>query len=102
MVEWSLAPKLIGWIKQGRSAVTSLMGIFRLKSRLDAMERQLAAAETRPSPFRNCPECGERDLRRDDMYRYSPDPLEDRRFLHQKWLCYSCGHRVTEDIEEPT
>ena len=35
-----------------------------------------------------------------DRQRAAPDIYRSRAF-RVKWLCLTCGHRETEDIEEP-
>jgi predicted RNA-binding Zn-ribbon protein involved in translation (DUF1610 family) len=50
--------------------------------------------------YRNCPKCGKRDFRMSDRQRALPDVYGSRAF-RVKWLCLSCGHWETAQIEEP-
>jgi len=102
MAEFGVVTKILSWLKPVRLAGKWIVGIFHLKSRVDELERQIAkqAQEPPPQQHRQCPKCGERDYRLRDQYRSRPDPFGPR-FLHEKWLCYSCGHKETNNIEEP-
>jgi hypothetical protein len=100
MVEWSYVSKIIGWLKSAHSAVISGFGFFGLKSRVDDLERKLESAEKQQPIFRKCPQCGARDFRLQDHYRARPD-FYGPRFLHEKWLCFNCGHREENNIQEP-
>jgi len=102
MAESGMAAKILSWLKPVKLIGQWIIGVFRLKSRVDELERRLAEPVQQPpqSPHRKCPKCGERDFRLHDQYRARPDVFGPR-FLHQKWLCYSCGHAKTDNIEEP-
>ena len=91
-----------------RRVVQAIQRIALMSRRLEELEKKLEAAakklpikiEQKPSPFRKCPRCGERDFRLIDAYRIRPDVFGER-ILHQKWLCYNCSHREEDNLEEP-
>ena len=102
MAESGIAAKILSWLKPVKLVGQWIIGVFRLKSRVDELERRLAepSQEPPPSPYRFCPQCEERNLRLRDQYRARPD-VHGPRFLHEKWLCYSCGYEEINNIEEP-
>jgi hypothetical protein len=69
----------------------------RLPTKVEAIERRL-----KESGHRRCPQCGERDMRLQDKYRFKHSPFDEQRYLHEKWLCYACNHREQNDIPEPS
>jgi hypothetical protein len=84
--------------------VTQILSAFRLNTKVAELEEKLNKLNQQPSapsPFRKCPNCGERDLRMQDAYRYRKDVFDDQRYFHQKWLCYSCGFTEEVNLPEP-
>jgi uncharacterized protein with PIN domain len=77
--------------------------VFRTQSRLDELEKKLASLQKtdEPSPYRKCPNCGARDLRLQDRYRFRHDVFDHQRYFHEKWRCFSCGHLEQNEIPEP-
>jgi len=86
------------WWSRIKAAYERGKGIVALDSRVRDLEAKLG--DNRPSPYRKCPACAERDFRIQDRYRSRPEPFEGR-YFHEKWLCFSCGHREAVNIPEP-
>src|SRR6266508_3339910 len=86
-----------------RSGARWIVNAFRTQSRIGALENKIATLEkpAAPSPHRKCPQCGERDFRLQDRYRFRYSPLDRQRYFHEKGRCYSCGHLEQVDIPEP-
>jgi uncharacterized protein with PIN domain len=98
---YGYATSVWGWLKW---PVQQAVLAVRLNAKVAALEgkvEKLGEQSPPPSPFRRCPECGERDLRLLDRYRYRPDVFDHQRYLHEKWRCYSCNYLDEVNLPEP-
>ena len=101
VVESGIVAKVLSWLKPIRSAGQWIIGLIRLNSRVGELERhRVESSRDTSAAYRVCPSCDKRDFRLRDHYRSRPD-IYGPRFLHEKWLCYTCGHAETNNIEEP-
>jgi hypothetical protein len=97
----AVASTIWGYVKW---PITQIMSAFRLNAKVAEIEKKLETLDKQPpppSPFRKCQNCGERDLRLQDTYRYRADVFDEQRYFHQKWLCFSCGFRDEVNLPEP-
>src|SRR6266436_4168945 len=101
--EWSFVK--LGWklLKPIRAWFNWFAAVRTMPAKLSEIERRIAELKPRDETpkYRKCPECGERDFRLQDRYRHHPDVFARTRYFHEKWLCFACGHRETNNIEEP-
>jgi uncharacterized protein with PIN domain len=97
-----MSASLWWWWGQIKAPVKWILGLLQTQSRLKALETEIATIKderTRHSGHRKCPECGERDLRLVDRYRFKRHPFDRQRYFHEKWRCYSCGKM--DDVNHP-
>jgi hypothetical protein len=100
-IVYGYASSIWGYIKW---PVKQIVNAFQLNAKVAELEEKLSklgGQSAAPSPHRKCPECGERDMRLQDHYRYRADVFERQRYFHEKWRCYTCGAMDEVNLPEP-
>jgi hypothetical protein len=100
-VVYGYGSSIWGYIKW---PVKQIAMAFQLNAKVAELEEKISKLSDQPappSPFRKCPQCGERDLRLQDRYRYRPDVFDHQRYFHEKWRCYTCGFMDEDNRPEP-
>jgi uncharacterized protein with PIN domain len=100
-IVYGYASSIWGYVKW---PMKQIVRAFQLNAKVAELEEKLSKLTEQPaatSPYRKCPQCGERDLRLQDRYRYRPDVFDNQRYFHEKWRCYTCGAIDEVNLPEP-